>query len=229
MTQAGPVLLLTRSEPQSRSFLEDLEKRLGHCPNHVISPILQITPVAFDIDLDAYTTLILTSGNAVERLGADLAGRTVVTVGERTALQAQGYGAAATCLGDHVDGLIERIDEVTGPALHTRGHHTRGDLAARAQAQGVTVDEVVIYDQAEHPLTSEARLALSSGKGILPLFSPRSATLVAAYDCHPSTEVIAMSRAVAEAWEQTASVTTPLQTAIAPDRASMLDLVAAAF
>lgn len=229
MTQAGSVLLLTRPEPQSRSFLSDLEERLGYRPTCLVSPIMRIAPLGNDVDLNAYRTLILTSGNAVGAVGTELSGRSVVTVGERTAASARSLGANATCLGANVDDLIARIEEVDAPALHIRGRHSRGDLAKRASDLGVLVDDVVVYEQLEVLLSDEAQALLREGRAVLPLFSPRSAQLVAAYECHVSTRVIAMSKAVADAWNEQAKTDKETTIAAKPERSAMIDLVAESF
>ncbi|MDJ0640574.1 MAG: uroporphyrinogen-III synthase [Paracoccaceae bacterium] len=225
MGHPDPVLILTRPEPQSRSFLADLEERLGYVPAVVVSPIMRIEPVRELPDLDPFQTLIVTSGNAVFVLGDALKGRRVASVGARTAALARSSGAEAVCLGDNLDGLIQNLAKVTGPALHLRGRHSRGELVAAGRKAGLQIEECVVYDQLEQPLSREARVALENGHAILPLFSPRSARLVSAYDCHEETQVIAMSAAVAEAWPHP----TLIQIAERPDRMAMLDLVAAAF
>lgn len=225
MGHPDALLLLTRPEAQSRSFLADLEARLGYTPPIIISPILKISAVGDAVDLDLYQTLIVTSGNAVMVLGGALAGRKVVTVGERTASMAQSVGADAQCLGDTVDALAARLREVEGPALYLRGRHSRGDLIGAGRAAGLSIDECIVYDQIEVPLTAEAQAAMKRGHAILPLFSPRSAALLSAYECHSSTKAIAMSPAVARAW----TASTEVQIAARPDRAAMLDLVTAAF
>ncbi len=225
MGHPGSVLILTRPEPQSRSFLADLEERLGYAPAALVSPIMRIEPVGELPDLDSFQTLIVTSGNAISVLGDALKGRRVATVGARTAALARSCGAEAVCLGDNLGGFVRNLAAVKGPALHLRGRHSRGDLVAAGRKAGLQIEECVVYDQLEQPLSREARTALEKGHAVVPLFSPRSASLVSAYDCHEETQVIAMSAAVAEAWAHP----TPLRIAERPDRIAMLDLVAAAF
>lgn len=225
MEHPDPTLLLTRAEAQSRSFLSDVADRLGREPKAIVSPVLDIVPVGGGPDLDAYRTLIVTSGNAVAMMEGRLAGRTVVTVGARTAEKARATGADAVCLGETVDDLIGRIGEVAAPGLHLRGTHSRGDLAGRANAAGVRVDECVVYDQAERELSDEARKALAAGGVLVPLFSPRSASLLAQYPRHPEVRAIAISEAVADAWNGKSAC----GVAARPDRGAMLDMVLAAY
>lgn len=225
MSSSSSTVLLTRPDLQSRSFLADLEVRLGFSPSCIVSPILRIVSVDGDVDLESFRTLIVTSGNAVEAMREHLKGRRVVTVGERTAELARQAGADAECFGDRVQSLVERLNELESPALHLRGRHSVGALTDRGRSLGVLIHECVVYDQVEHPLSEEAQKALTKPNVVLPLFSPRSAKLVSRYECHPSTYAIAMSMGVAEAW----NCSTRLAVASRPDRAAMLDLVAAAF
>ena len=222
MATGERVLLLTRPEAQSRVFLAEFQARLGRGVSSVISPVMRIVPVKSGRDLSRYATIIVTSSNAVSR---DLAGRRVVTVGEKTAAKAQAAGAEARCLGETVDAFLKRIAEVRLPALYLHGVHTRGDMVERARSRGVVVDEAVVYDQAEIALTQAAQDALASGRALVPLFSPRSAALVAAYRVAPGTRVVAISEATADAWTAPGEV----MVALHPDQAAMLEAVAEAF
>ena len=225
MVRATPVLILTRPEPQSRGFLAELEDRLGCSVPAIVSPILKIVELGESPDLDAFQTLIFTSGNGVKRVADDLKGRNVVTVGQQTARYAEMAGATATCLGDTVEDFLANAAFIKSPALHVRGVHSRGDLANRLSAQGTDVIEFVAYDQVEQPISDEARRALLAGTAIAPIFSPRSARLLSEYECHPSTRILAISAATAQEWAGQGL----LEVAVRPDRQAMLDLVAGAF
>lgn len=225
MDDPEPTLLLTRPEPQSRDFLAACEARVGYRLPVIVSPLLQIEPVGDLPDLDRYRTVILTSANAVERFGAALAGRTVVTVGARTAERAAEFGASATCLGENVEAFLVNLPGVEGPALHAHGRHTRGDLAARARAAGLSVEEAEIYDQVSQPLSRAAREALQKGPVIAPVFSPRTARLLSAYPVAETCTILALSPAVAANWTGGGTV----KVAERPDRAAMIEAVARAF
>lgn len=218
------VLLLTRPEKQSLDFLAECEAALNCSIPAVISPILVITPVKFSINLDRYRTLIFTSRNAVEQFGSRLENRYVVTVGAQTAKLASDYGASASCLGQDVDTLLERKDEIASPAVHLRGVHSRGRLAERLSDFGVLTDECVVYDQVEQQLSGEGKAALRSGCAVVPVFSPRSAAVLSAYDAHPDTRVAAISEAARNAW----SAPGLCDVARHPERQAMRDLVIAA-
>jgi uroporphyrinogen-III synthase len=154
----------------------------------------------------------------VRRLGRALAGQIVVTVGERTAALAREQGADAHCLGADVEAFLKNIEGLAGPALHARGVHTRGDLAGRAAAKGLTVEEAVIYDQVARPLSRAAEALLQGNSPVVvPLFSPRSAGLLSATPIRAPLFVIAISLATREAWTGPGRVTvaeTPIAEAL---------------
>ena len=208
-TPAGEAtLLLTRPEAQSQEFLALCEALAGRRLPCVVSPVLEIVDLGEVPDLTLFRTVIVTSGNAVRRLGRTLAGRVVVTVGERTAALARDQGADARCLGPDVDAFLENIDGVEGPAVHVRGVHTRGDLAGRAAAKGLTVEEAVIYDQVARPLSRAAEALLQGNSPVVvPLFSPRSAGLLSATPIGAPIFVIAISPATRVAWTGPGRVT----------------------
>ena len=225
MADEERVLLLTRPEPQSRSFLADCRARLGHEIASIVSPVMRIDPVPVEADLDRYATLIVTSRNALDQVAGSIGDRTVRTVGQRTADHASMLGADAVCLGDTVEAFLERADEIDAPAVHLRGVHSRGDLAARMTAKGIEVDECVVYDQVEQPLSDEAQAALAAGQAVVPIFSPRTSALVSAHGAHPETVILAISDAAAAAWGGKGRV----HVARRPDKDAILDLVAGAF
>ncbi len=225
MADQGPVLVLTRPEPQSRAFLAECRSRLDRDIDAVISPIMRIDPKPYDLDLERFKTLIVTSRNALEQIRSPLEGRTVLTVGKRTAEHASALGAVATCLGETVDAFVSTASDIIGPAVYLRGVHSRGDLAARLRAKGFSVEECEVYDQVAQPLTKAAVTALAGGRALVPVFSPRSAALVSRSPVHPDTVVLAISRAAADAWSAEGRV----RVSERPDKNAMLDLVATSF
>ena len=182
MDDEGATILMTRPAGRAEEFLSLCETRAGRRLPSVISPIIDIVDDGPVPDLSAYRTVIVTSGTAVRRLAAEgqIAGRRLVTVGDRTGDLARQYRADAVTLGDTVDSLVGNASRISAPAIHCRGVHTRGDLAKRLEAEGVRCDQAIIYDQVARPLSSAARsLLVGRDPVILPLFSPRSARLVA--------------------------------------------------
>lgn len=225
MTDPRPVLVLTRPERQSRAFLADCEAHLGRPLHAVVSPALQIKPVPYDVDLDRYQTLIVTSRNALDHVDKNLAGRRIATVGKRTAERATELGAKSECLGETVETFLENAESLVGPALHLRGMHSRGALAERLNQRDILVDECVVYDQLAKPLSEGAVSALANGLGVAPIFSPRTAKLVSRYSVHPETRVFAISHATSEAWTGAGRLVVAEQ----PNQAAMRDLVVQAF
>lgn len=210
MTDPEPTLLLTRPEDQSKAFLAACEARAGRRLPAIISPLMRVVPTGFTPDLDAYETVILTSGNGVRRLSelASLRGRSVATVGEKTAELARSAGAEARALGEDVESFLEPGEAIRGPAIFCRGVHSRGDLAGRLRARGLKVDEAVIYDQIALPLSCAARQLLA-GKApvVAPVFSPRTAALLKEHgDISAPLIIIAMSPAIADALGEGANI-----------------------
>ena len=225
MTSRPKTLLLTRPDAQSRAFLDDCEAQLGRSIPTVVSPLLRIVPVGDIPDLDTYDTIVLTSGNGVRRLGDKLAGRSVVTVGENTATLAESLGASAKAHGENVEAFLAATPNL-GRALFCRGTHSRGNLASRLNEAGQSVDEAVLYDQVAQTLSDAAQSLLTDGAPIVaPVFSPRSAALLAAYDVLSPVQLLAISQSAAEAWTGSAEV----RIAAHPTAAAMRQLVIEAF
>lgn len=218
-------LLLTRPEAQSAAFLGECQQQLGRVLPAVISPVFEIVPVGDVPDLEGFETVVVTSQNAVRRTGEALRGCDVLTVGARTAELARSFGAQATCLGESVERFLDAARAIKPPVIYVRGRHTRGDLAERLRRLGTEVEERVIYDQAEKPLSAEALDVLRTGHVVLPVFSPRSAALLAANAMAETVTVLAISDAAASAWTGPGEV----RVAKRPDSTAMIALIGEAF
>lgn len=175
-------------------------------------------------DLNLYNTIIVTSGNGVTRLKNHLAGRNVVTVGEKTAELARRNGATATSLGENVATFLQRADQIKGTAFLCRGTHSRGNIVNTLTSRGIAAEEAILYDQIEQQ-PNAAALDLMSGKTpiVAPVFSPRTASLLAAHTITAPITVLAISQAATEAWSGPGKV----HVAAHPDAKSMLQLVRA--
>jgi uroporphyrinogen-III synthase len=207
MDDRQPTLLLTRPEKQSLEFLADCENKLGRRLSVVVSPVFKIDFRRSPPDLSNYETVILTSSNGVAACAEALVGRKVVTVGEKTAAAARRAGAEALVLGQDAEELVANSLKIEGPAVHVRGRHTRGSIAKRLGAAGVKTDELVLYDQLAQPLTQAAVAVLQGDAEVIaPVFSPRSAELLSQAHITASLHVIAMSEAVADAWNGPGSI-----------------------
>ncbi len=199
-------LLLIRPEAQSRQLQRSLAAR-GLRPPTVISPVMEI--MRQDITLPAGADLVLTSQNAVAAVPA---GRwRAWCVGDRTAAAASAAGLEAVSAGGDVEALLARLEEARpGALIHVRGAHATGDVVARLKAAGHVANEVVAYDQSSVPLTAEAAALLGgTGAVVLPLYSPRSARLVAEHNgpWRSKTHAVAISEAAAMSFTRPAHLT----------------------
>lgn len=195
-------LLLTRPLPAARRFLGALEAAHGAPVPAILSPILAIRPVPVALS-ERPAALILTSENAAARLGElGLGGLPAWCVGPRTAAVARAQGGEAVEAGPDAERLLAALlaARPAGPLLHLRGEHVRADLAARLRAAGIEAREAVAYRQEALAPTVEARAALAGPASlVVPLFSPRSATLLGGWSPRAPLHVVALSGAVAEA------------------------------
>lgn len=173
---------------------------LGPAQQIILSPLLKIEMLPHQADVAAYHGLIFTSENGVRAFlqHQQASEMPAFCVGERTAKAARAAGFATQSANGSASDLITMINaaDVSGPLLHVRGAHARGDIATGVTVQ---VDQVVAYQQSAQSLTDVAVLALrGDNEVILPLFSPRTAQIF----CEQSDQitaplhVIAMSAAV---------------------------------
>lgn len=192
-------LVLTRPDPQARALADALDV----AGPVIISPILEIVDGGAEPDLSRYAGVVLTSANAV-RFAPGLDGMTAHCVGAGTAASARDAGAQIGVVAADADRLVAALTG-PGPLLHLRGEHARGSVAQRLTEADIQTDELVVYRQLARPLTARARAMLEGEEAVvLPLYSPRSARLVATAVTRIGSNVrtIAMSPAVADAWRE---------------------------
>ena len=160
-----PTLLITRPAAAGRRFLRLVEGRLGPV-RAVLAPLLAIVPVP--ATLPAAEALILTSAHGIGAVPDGWRGP-VFTLGPRTTEVARAAGLNAQMAGRDADGLVDHLSAARpeGRLLHLRGAHTRGDVAARLAAKGLTVAERVVYDQPAQALSPEGA-ALLAGHAPVP-------------------------------------------------------------
>lgn len=165
MPMPSATVLLTRPEPDSRRFAA----LLPELPV-VISPILQIVPVAHDSRRLAWAeALVFTSAHAVSAAGPGR-GRLALCVGPRTAAVAGQAGFDVRTGPGDAEGLTRLIDASPVPLIYPRGRHV---------ARNLPVEDMVVYDQQPLPLSPAAQHLLErDAPVILPLFSARSARLL---------------------------------------------------
>ena len=184
-----PKLLLTRPEQDSRRFVALLPEFEA-----VISPILRIQPVAHDsVRLHGAAGLVFTSAHAVPSAGPGK-GRLALCVGGRTAQAARNAGFRTREGNGFADSLLPLIESAGVPLIHPHGRHLARELP---------VEGIVVYDQIALDLNDDARALLAeTGPVLIPVFSPRSARLLAAQieDCKAEIRLAVISQAAGEAW-----------------------------
>ncbi|MEM9249354.1 MAG: uroporphyrinogen-III synthase [Pseudomonadota bacterium] len=226
-------LLITRPAPAAARFAQEAERALGPFAETLLSPVLRIVPVGPVPPLPAQAEIAFTSENAVRVAAPALRDvrRPVWCVGTRTGAAARAEGLIPRIAQGTAEQLAEDVIAAApeGPVLHLAGAHQAGNLVERLVAAGLRAERVAIYDQRPVPLTDVACKALRApGPLLLPLFSPRSAALVAdavtgAHAAAP-IHVVALSSAVASAWSAAPpSTTRSITTASAPDTRAMIE------
>ncbi|WP_374302651.1 uroporphyrinogen-III synthase [Paracoccus sp. (in: a-proteobacteria)] len=207
MSSATPALLLTRPLADSRRFAAMLPDWRA-----VLSPILRIVAVDHDgRQLRDAPGLVFTSAHAVGSAGPGR-GRLALCVGGHTARVARAAGFDVREGNGFAEGLLPMIEAAGVPLVHPHGRHL---------ARVLPVPGVVVYDQQAVPLTLEAQALLAGGAPVvLPLFSPRSARLVAdaAHGARAPLWLVAISDAAMAAWHGPAA---GRRVADSPDAAAM--------
>ena len=181
---ATPLILLTRPRAQGARFAALCETEFGICAEVMQAPMQEIVWTERVPAMPEGAAAIFTSENGVLgylRAGPG-AGRRAYCVGDRTAEAARAGGFDAISANGTVDDLAAVILRArpAGPLFHLHGRALRGDLVGWLRDAGLAATGHVVYDQRALPLTAEARAALASPRRVIaPLFSPRSARLLA--------------------------------------------------
>ncbi|MFD0982302.1 uroporphyrinogen-III synthase [Tropicimonas aquimaris] len=234
MNISRTTLLLTRPEAASFRFRDEAEARLGAFGAVVISPLMEIVPVDFELPEPLPADWVFTSAHAIPEIAAriDARGRRAWCVGARTAQAAGNAGFGLCSVEPDVTSLSARIRAARpdGLILHAAGRHRRGDLVGELSAAGLQAQTVTVYDQLERPLSPEAQECLMTpGDVLAPLFSPRSARLLrqAAGGHVARLHAVAISQAAAEEWE--AMPRERLEIARTPDADGVLEAMVSLF
>lgn len=226
-----PVILLTRPAVGSSRFAAALLARLPGT-RVVTSPLLAPSFLTPQLPGRDWAGLILTSETAAEsarRITADgtLLPSLAFCVGDRTAEAARALGLTPVSAKGDAEALIALIlgHGSKGPLLHLHGRDTRGNIAGRLNSAGIETHSVIAYVQSQQSLSVEATELLASDNPVLaPLFSPRSAEILAAElagrHLSPTLTIVALSPAVAKAAQQ---LNAEVQIAARPDAPAMLD------
>lgn len=225
-------VLLTRPAAQAERFAAEMAIRFGDTLKPVFSPLMVPEYLCPDWPDEEYSTLILTSETGVEAtarlraLGRKLP-KQAICVGDRTAAMARAAGFDATSAQGDAEVLIALIlqGDDPGPFLHLRGRDARGDIAPRLAAKGRRAHAAIVYQQVAQRLNGQARALLGgTDPVVIPLFSPRSAALLADFGPFAAPLLLA---AISPAAAETATILAPLRMEVAarPDAAAMLDAV----
>ncbi|WP_439137278.1 uroporphyrinogen-III synthase [Roseicyclus sp.] len=224
-----PLILLTRPRAASAQFAEALHKALG--PVAVsIAPLMEIVPQGDVPDLDVAAGLIFTSAAGVDVFAAKSARRDLPAwcVGARTAAAAAAIGLTAHSAEGDAEALVALLSHAAprGRLVHLCGIHQRGDVAARLCAAGLQAVAAPIYDQRAVAPDAVFAAALSHpGPVIVPLFSPRSATLFAQAASHAPVMPVVLSDAVRAALPP--AMAARAHVAAQPDAPAMIRAMAA--
>ena len=219
-----PVILVTRPEPQAARFCSELRDYLGGEIEVINSPVMQVAFRTVSLPQRGFVALVLTSETSVKALARwKTASNTLpgfaYCVGDHTADSARNFGLEVlSAQGGAVD-LLELIKNhpPLGPILFVRGADSAGDLAKQLRLAGIETDELIAYHQEPLPLSAAALQRLNAASAIVaPVFSPRSAALLATELGESGLQtpivVVAMSDAVVKA----ALALNPIRTVVAP-------------
>jgi uroporphyrinogen-III synthase len=201
-------ILITRPQPGADRLAAALKGRLGSNARIVVSPLMRIETIDDALaDLSRFQAFALTSAHAVAPLAKALGERTMVgktayCVGRATARAAEAAGFEAVDGGGdakHLAGCI-LASPPAGPLLYVRGEHVASDLAELLASAGVEACEAVVYRQVDLAPNARATELLGGNTTVvLPLFSPRSASLaLGSGRVSAPLRIIAMSQTVAE-------------------------------
>jgi uroporphyrinogen-III synthase len=219
-----PTLLMTRPEESSQRFAA----RMGAVPV-VISPLIGISFVEKAPEVRDGEHYVLTSAHAVAAISAlGLPKRPAWCVGAATARAAEAAGLPARSADGDADALVAAIvhSEETAPLLHLHGAYTRGDVAGRLSAAGLTTRGAVAYLQPEQALSDVAQAL--TGCAVVPVFSPRTARIFAEnWHGRARLYLVALSEAVAEPLRQI--VAEEICVTARPDAEAMLEATEAAW
>ena len=200
-------IVVTRPVNSAERFADLLSVQGSERFDILVSPLLTIVPVSHDLDLSDFAAILLTSESAVRSIAPDGAPPRMPAfcIGEATAAAAASAGFIPTVAGNSSESLVSLAarEHSGGKLLHLRGRHAAGNVAGRLGDAGLPVEEIVVYDQVRTRLSSAARQALTSKRCVFPVFSPRTAGILAgeaAFAPDLGHAVCCMSANVAEAF-----------------------------
>jgi uroporphyrinogen-III synthase len=172
-------VLVTRPEKDSAALAESI-RRAGH--EAIVSPLLDIVPVGWEMPETGISALVLTSQNAVTPVHADILNRyPCFCIGAATAeaARAAGYDVIAHAEGDRAGLIAALAARKLKHVLFLSGHVERADLVAELAAVDILTTKRIVYEaQARTAFSPDAAHALADNSiDCILLFSPRSAEI----------------------------------------------------
>ncbi len=203
MTAQKPLLLITRPLDAGQRFVRSLPEEIMAATSVIYAPLIKIKSLEKDVDTAGYQGLIFTSSNGVRHSGVpNYESRiTAYCVGRTTTEVAREAGWKAIYTGANAAELVARLShrQPPGPLLHLRGQLTVGNIASSLTKAGVTTAELIVYDQLPLPISDAVRRTIESAKHVIaPLFSQRTAELLAAENLTTRMYVVALSCAISQ-------------------------------
>ncbi|MCY4152536.1 MAG: uroporphyrinogen-III synthase [Aestuariivita sp.] len=203
MTTQKPLLLITRPLDAGQRFVRSLPEEITQATLVVCAPLIEIKSGEKDVDTAGYRAVIFSSRNGVRhsRVPKDQPPIKAYCVGQATTEFARKTGWKAIYAGASASELVARLCQCkpSGPLLHLRGKLTVGNIASSLTRAGVTTTELVVYDQLPVSFSDEARQTIELAKHVIaPLFSRRTAELLAAENLASRMYVVALSPAVSQ-------------------------------
>jgi uroporphyrinogen-III synthase len=173
------LILVTRPEKDS-AVLAEIIGRAGH--EAIVSPLMDIVPVAWampETDIDA---LVLTSHNAVSAYHAEILKKyPCFCIGAATAqaASAAGFDVIAHADGDRSGLITALVSSNSKNILFLSGHIERADLVTELAASGIQAVRRIVYEaHARTCFSADAARALAENSiDCVLLFSPRSAAI----------------------------------------------------
>ena len=191
-------ILLIRPAAQSTAFECALVRGGVAQVDICIAPVMHIIPLPAS-PAPAYETAIFTSIYGVEN--AKVPPTKALCVGPSVCAAAQKAGFIVAHTAPTVAALFLALTPPHrfGTLHYFRGAHVSMDLTAKLAAQGADIQETILYDQVQMPLSRQARHQLGQRRAIVPLFSARSAEFLAQEGINWQThKAVAISDTVAQ-------------------------------
>lgn len=186
MKQSRPTILLTRPAPQSQRFAGQIAAQIG-AVDVVIAPLFQPRFLAIPQPDPAPSAVIFTSETGVDgavAAGHTGQGRTAFCVGSRTAQAAKEAGYVAhDAQGDWRDlAALIQAHCPRGPLAFFCAVEAQAHLQSALDSAGYQVQRLEAYAQVPQDFAEDAQAILAQDAPvILPVFSPRSASVLSAH------------------------------------------------